>query len=73
MILFFIDLKQHHLYVQGVTSRLLLEKVTYDCLEVPYVDSIFKHICEKIFNPHINKRDFKWWYERKSRPLVGFL
>ena len=26
-----------------------------------------------IFNPHIKKQHFKWWYEWKLRPLVGFL
>ena len=28
---------------------------------------------ETLFDQHIKKRHFKWWYEWKGRPLVGFL
>ena len=49
------------------TQDFYWKKGTYECLEVPCV-----HF-ETIFNPHIKKGHFKWWYEWKGRLFAGFL
>ena len=49
------------LYVQGVTSRLLLEKRNLRVSRSSMCTFIFKkNSYEKIFNPHIKKQHLKW-------------
>ena len=45
------------MYVQWVTSRLLLEKVTYECLDVPYILFHLKRTDMKNYLTHILKSD----------------
>ena len=72
--LFFTNTDNKKKYVQGVTSRILLEErhswlswcsmCTFQCWNNPN---------ETIFDQYIKKQHFKWLYEVKGRPLVGFL
>ena len=42
IIVIYKDWNQHHFYVQKFTSRILLKKGTYECLEVHVYNSITK-------------------------------